>query len=319
MLNKNKIKLRPVKQYQVSEIKKYILNNIHEQNIYLPPLVATTNETHKNKPQSLNIIDGSKRLMALKQIPPVLDMRLKNDERLKETYLAEAEIKNTSIAVQVYENLNEKEQDQLYIDFNTKGKKVTVSKRIAYDSRNDINHITKEILLRHVELREDARVEMEKHNVVKPSNTKLISLSQLRKLVSVFIRGSVTKKDLNKSKIDSFLNREQYINLIQDWFDLLFDCHPAKTIGDYNKTILASWPMLLAVCTYANEGLEAKNIDQRQVIMTERMEKIKKIDWSIHNKKWLTFDGEIKGVKKCYYLSDNKKNLENIISWLKSF
>lgn len=318
MMKGGQIRTRPVKQYQVREMKKYILANINDNNVYLPPIVASADKIGSGYPEKLDIIDGSKRLTALEQIPQEIEFRLQNDEGLKETYLAEAVLNNSSLGFQVYEGLSKKEQDQLFIDFNTKGKKVAISKRIAYDSRNDINYITNEIILRHYELKDDAKIEMEKSHVVKPPNKKLMSLSQLRNLVSIFIRGRLTEVDLEKSKIDGTLNREEYINLIYQWFELLFKCHPAKTIGNYEKTILAGYPMLLSICLYANQNLETVPFKERIGLMTERMTRLQKVDWKTGNEKWQTFEGARRGKRGYFYIDKNKTSILKVVSWLKS-
>jgi hypothetical protein len=78
---------------------------------------------------------------------------------------------------------------------------VSLSKRIAYDTRNEINRITNDILRDNGFLRE-AGVELEKRAVMRPTNQNLLSLSQL--------------------------HSEENSELITGWFRELFALHPAN-------------------------------------------------------------------------------------------
>ncbi|MFC7393022.1 DNA sulfur modification protein DndB [Scopulibacillus cellulosilyticus] len=320
MVEENKIKLRSARQAQVSEIKKYIFDNIKEQKVYLPPVVANCRPEDWNdgQPTRFEVIDGSKRILALHQLPSLIEQMLKEDQSLKKVFLADEELNDSSFGIQMFKGLTPEECDQLFIDFNTKGKKVALSKRIAYDSRNEINKITNELLIQNLDLKDVAGIEMEKHAVVKPPNKKLLSLAQLRNIVAIFIRGKITKQDLNKVDIDGFLSTNEYVHLLHLWFDKLFQCHSAKTIGDYEITILASYPMLLAIALYANEDLERVPFEKRQAVIEERMDRIRHIDWLITNKQWRKFKGNVRGRRNIYYLDKDKSSLNQIVGWLKS-
>lgn len=223
-------------------------------------------------------------------------------------------LKSVVISVQVFEGVSSTEADQMYIDFNTKGKKVSLSKRIAYDSRNAINQATKQVLQANEKLRE-AGVEQEKIAVVRPKNKNLLSLSQLRQLVALFIDGGTVSSKLAQDRV---LTREteETIELINFWFEELFKLHPVETIGNYDISIFASFPLLYAVGSYAIEGTEEIEETELKTQIKRRMEKLRSIDWSRDNPVWREFDGSERGKEKYFYLKNDKKNIKAITNWL---
>ncbi|KYC89948.1 hypothetical protein MXL46_10125 [Heyndrickxia sporothermodurans] len=319
MYDDGTLKLKEVQQHQVREIKKYITENATGGHIFFPPLVANTEVgalLRDSKPTKLSIIDGTQRIKAFLQLEEFIAKALKSDNPVESKlgFKLRYVLSNTELALQLFEGLSQKEEDQLYIDLNTKGKKVSLSKRIAYDSRNEINRITNKVLQLNHQLLE-AGVEMEKRAIIRPSNKKLLSLSQLRQLVEIFMTGGSGKKaDEIKNKLN--LNTEEFIQLINCWFELLFKLYPANKIGNYHETIFASYTMLKSLVVYANKGLEHESFDKRQKTMTERMKALSKINWKRTNKEWEQFKGARKGRDQYYYLTNDKENINKIVNWL---
>jgi len=319
MYDDGTLKLKEVQQHQVREIKKYITENAAGGQIFFPPLVANAEVgalLKDRKPTQLSIVDGTQRIKAFLQLEEFIAKALKSDNPVesRQGFKLKYVLCNTELALQLFEGLSQKEEDQLYIDLNTKGKKVSLSKRIAYDSRNEINRITNQVLQRNHQLIE-AGVEMEKRAIIRPSNKKLLSLSQLRRLVDIFLAGETGKKaDEIKNKLN--LNTEEFIQIINCWFLQLFELYPANRIGNYHETILASFTMLESLAIYANKGLEHELFEKRQKTMTARMMNVHKINWKRTNKEWEQFKGARKGKNQYYYLSNDKENIKHIVNWL---
>lgn len=131
LVHDGQVKLRHLNKLHVRAIKKYILENVVTEQIYFPPMVANVTCLGSEKPLELTIVDGNQRLAALCQIEELSYRAAKSDnpEEMKKGYKLLRFIQHTEVAIQIFEGLSEEEVDQLYIDLNTKGKKVALSKR----------------------------------------------------------------------------------------------------------------------------------------------------------------------------------------------
>jgi hypothetical protein len=263
------------------------------------------------------VIDGNVRVKAFYQLPQLIKEK---EASLEFSDICKAEklkafIENGSIAVQLFEGLPEDTINQLYIDFNTKGKKVALSKLISYDSRNEINQITNAVLNQNLDL-QIAGVEMEKSAVIKPKNPNLLSLSQLRKLIATFLKSDLVSS-VPKGVIASNLEKEEKVELIVHWFHYLFELHQPESIGDYKQTILSSFPLLNSIAYYSIKGTEDMNFDEKMMEMERRMKAIQSVDFSIHNPIWETFDGRVHTKEEVVLLQNSSKTIYQIADWLK--
>lgn len=313
------LKLRETNKVHVRMIRRYIFDNILTKNIYLPPIVAMIEEgsLEDGKPKKLTIIDGTQRMKALSELESVVTRTTNSDdeEEVKKGFNLHFALDDVEVAVQVFEGLSKNEADQLYIDLNTKGKKVSLSKRIAYDSRNEINQATNEVLASNHLLME-AGVEQEKNAVMRPKNKNLLSLSQLRQLVALFITGKTITSNQSLDLVQ-LLQTEENIDIINTWFEELFVLHPVKTIGNYEVSMLASFPLLTSIATYAIEGIEDLSFAEKKQVVVQRMRNLKQIDWTRDQPIWREFDGSKRGREKYFYLNNNKKNINAIVAWLR--
>jgi len=312
MVDEGKIELRSVNQAQVRSIKRYIEEAFGKKQVYFPPLVAHVAPEHNTK---WRLIDGSKRAAALVQLYKTNKKILEHYEDDKERVKLDILLNETEMGVHLFSGLTDEEQDQLYIDFNTKGKKVALSKLIEYDSRNAVNKIANEVLKRNV-LLQLAGVETEKRAMLRPANKKFLSLSQLRQVVALFITGNTYIKS-PEMDVKLLLEPEEYVKLIDDWLHQLFLLYPHEHIGNYEKTILASFTMILAIAYYVNEGLLSDPPPLRKETMRKRMEPLRLVNWDVHNREWEQFNGSYRGGKRLYFFNHDKQTLLNIVQWLK--
>lgn len=318
MYLEGRITIRDVSQYRVRAIKKYIIDNVNKENIYFPPLIACVNEggLDKGKPANFVIIDGSTRMKAFIQLEDLIMKAINSEKKpaVKAGYKLLHSFDEIEIAVQIFEGLSEREIDQLYIDLNTRGKKVALSKRISYDSRNKLNMITN-ILLNTNDQLKIAGVEKEKTAIVRPNNKNLVTLTQLRQLVSIFLTGRMSKNEID-SKITTTLSMEEIIDLINTFFHELFLLVPAKYVGDAEESMLSSYPVLISVVLYATGGLLHSSYETRKRVIIDRMQKLREIDWKRRNEEWLKFQGAIKGRKqKFYQITNTKQNINQLVTW----
>lgn len=320
MFTNGQISIRETNLLRVRSIKKYIFDNALTEKIYLPPLVANLMEGSLEDKQSvkLSIIDGTQRLKALSQLEEKILRALKMDgENVKKAYKLQSLLNQTDFAFQIFEGLTDDECSQLYLDLNMKGKKVSLSKRISFDSRNNLNNITNQILHSHPNL-QIAGVEMEKRAIIRPRNKNFLSLSQLRHVIGIFITGKLNH-NIDEKNLVFNLESHEYIGLVHQWFNELFTFSEPKRIGNYEESMLASFPMLISIALFANEKMENQPFLKRKEILISRMEKLKNVDWNPDNPIWKEFNGSYKGRPIMFYLSNDKRNIENLVRWLYSY
>ncbi|WP_251551239.1 DNA sulfur modification protein DndB [Neobacillus muris] len=316
LIKNGQVNLREVNKLHVRSIKKYILENVLTEQIYVPPMVATVDKLENEKPLELTIIDGNQRLKAFCQIEEMgyRAAKSENEKEMKKGYKLLQFIEDTEVAIQLFEGLTKEEADQLYIDLNTKGKKVALSKRIAFDSRNEMNFITNTILKTNKQLK-IAGVEIEKRAIVRPNNKKLLSLSQLRQIVAIFLTGKMIYR-VADDHYQTYLEAKDYIKLIHTWFQELFLLYPPERIGDFNESMIANNPLLISMAYYANKGLEKESMDDRKKELVKRMRQLQTVDFNRKNPIWKEFKGtERSGY---YYLFNVKENIEMLVTWLQS-
>lgn len=321
LVRNGQIQLRDTDQTRIRSIRNYLLENALTENIYIPPLIMNLEEGKINDSATMKlaIIDGSQRMKAFVQLEDSIFKALKSfdDTKVEQAYKLKYLIKETHIALQVFENLSEAEAAQLYLDVNLKGKKVALSKRISFDSRNHLNVITNQVLQSHSNLK-IAGVELEKHNIVRPKNKNLVSLSQLRQIVGIFITGHFATNIEDKIKT-TYLQNGEYIQLIHLWLDQLFKLCPPEEIGDYHQSMLASYPILIAVAQFANDQMENQPFTNRHEWIVKRMTSLQDVDWTPDNPIWQEeFRGMIKGRKPLFYLANDKSNMKKLRIWLYS-
>ncbi|MBD7938355.1 hypothetical protein H9655_15075 [Cytobacillus sp. Sa5YUA1] len=319
MVKEEQIKLRETSQKYVRNIRMYISDNIASQEIYLPPLVATTEPTEFTHylPRKLVLIDGVHRLKAYCQLEGLVDKYINSDnkEEIKLGYDLQNMLKKTQIPIQLFNGLTSSEAWQLYIDMNTKGKQVALSKKIEYDSREGLNLLTNRVV-HSVNGLQEAGIDKDKLMVVRPANEHFLSLTQLRKVVHIFITERIDIQ--NEQSIYLQLTQDQYVALIRLWFDYLFAMVPPHKIGNFHHSMLADFPLVLAVALYANKNCKNKDFSSRMKLMKKRMEALQGVDWSKGNPVWETFNGSVKGRKNMFFLNKDVASLRKIIHWLES-
>lgn len=317
LMDAGHIQPRDVMQRNVKLIKEYILSNIESGHVYLPPIVAgVKDETLEEKPQELLIIDGSARLKAIHQLKDYLDDDIDGDspEEIRHKYAKHKALKDTSLSVQLFEGLSREEMDQLFVDMNSKGKKVALSKLIEYDSRNDVNRITNQVLKSNRAL-SVAGIEIEKQALIKPNNKKFLSLAQLRKLVSTLLTGEI-KTTIPKNQLTEAGSLEKNVEFINFWFEKLFELHPCETIGDYPTTMLAGHPLLTALAHYSVRDLDGAEYNAKIKTIEERMNDLKGVNWDSNQRLWERFEGRENERWNYYQLTNDRKNIIEISNWL---
>lgn len=317
MENAGRLETRTTRKENVRKLRSYITENYSTGDIYLPPLVASCQEGELDvKPSRLVIIDGNHRLKAFLQLETYImkGMSSVNDVEYSKAINLRRVLDTIKVPFQIFEGLSIDEVNQLYIDHNRKGKKVGLSKRIAYDSRNKINVVTNRVLHSNARLK-DAGVEQEKNAVLRPGNKKFVSLTQLRNIVELFIREIETGQK-TKTDVDILIEEENYFALVNIWFKELFTLYPAESIGNFHVSMLANFPLLFAVASYAVDSIGGLEFEDQMKTVKRRMRSLSNINWERDQDFWTRFEGEIKGREDYFYLDRSKSNRRALIEWL---
>lgn len=314
MMQFDQLILRETSASHVRKIRKYITDNFVANAVYFPPVVAmiSANQSLDNgRPDTLIIIDGSSRVRAVTEFESTIFKLIQSDDEHDQRcgFMLKYRLKDMHIAVQIFEGLSEKEASQLYVDLNSKGKKVALSKRIANDSRNAINVATNYILSQYSPLK-DAGIESERISLIRPKNKKFLSLSQLRTLVMLFIGEQHRLKDLDEQEMAPIFQ------LLTNWFDALFTLCPVERIGNYHASILASFPVVLAIAQYACADIEEVKVSDQVAYVENRMKALQPINWARDADVWQQFNGSVKGKEGYYYIDNDKKTVQSIVEWL---
>lgn len=317
MENEGRLETRTTRKENVRKLRSYITDNYSTGDIYLPPLVASCQEGElEGKPTQLVIIDGNHRLKAFLQLETYIlrGMSSVNDVEYSEAINLRRVLDTIEVPFQIFEGLSIEEVNQLYIDHNRKGKKVGLSKRIAYDSRDKINVVTNRVLHANGQLKE-AGVEQEKNAVMRPANKNLISLAQLRQLVELFIK-EIDTGQKTKTDVDSLREEEYCIALVNSWFEELFMLYPAKSIGNFHESMLANFPLLFAVASFTVDSIGGLAFEDQMKTVQRRMRNLSTINWERDQDFWTRFEGDVKGREAYFFLDASKSNRKALIDWL---
>ncbi len=309
MVKEQQILTRDPYQHRIKSFKDYIEGNISG-DIFIPPIVL-----NKDKHSNFQVIDGSVRILALMQLERRIG-EMENSPDL-EDYTDSIKLRgfltHGYISAQIFEGLDEDNINQLYIDFNTKAKKVSISKLISYDSRDKVNVLTNNLLKGFPEL-VIAGIEKEKRAVMKPSNKNLVSLMQLKKLVATFLKSELISV-VPKINVINQYSEEENIELIKVWFNRLFEIVEPEIAGDYHKTMLSSFPLLNAMAYYAVKDAQILNFEQMKNHITEKMKAIQHLDYGHGNEIWKEFEGR-KEKHDYIILKNSQTNIRKIVHWL---
>lgn len=309
MVREQQIQIRSPYQHRIKSFKDYIEGNLSG-DIFIPPLVMNRDEYG-----SFQVIDGSVRIQALAQLEKrVIEKENSPDlEDYTDAIKLRHFLTNGYLSVQVFEGLEEDDINQLYIDFNTKAKKVSISKLISYDSRDKVNILTNNLLENFPDL-ERAGVEKEKRAIMKPSNRNLVSLMQLKKLVATFLKNDLIDA-VPKIQVINQYSGEQNIELIKTWFNCLFEIADPETIGDYTKSMLSSFPLLSAMAYYVVNDTQTLGFEKKRNHILKKMKAIQHLNYKHENKIWKEFEG--RRAKYDYIvLKNSQTNIRKIVNWL---
>lgn len=283
----NKNVNRDVSYNRLPRITKYINSYDAEPGIFFPAIVCAYSgnpiqdfDKEASKltipiDNCLVVIDGQHRIKAL-------------ENYISNNYIPDYkkhEVLNTDFTLQLYFGLNEEDMRNLFADINSNSVKVSMSLITAYDNRDILNVLTKEIYEISTDL-QILGVEFEKSKIVKPTNSNFITSARLKKFISLILFG---KKLLNNTE-EKILkeNYDQILSFLERLFYLLCDSFPKDPENIFkhvlcHEAVQNSLALILHLKIFNNKELYAA------MNWEEFMEIGSIIDWSITNDLWKKF------------------------------
>lgn len=298
---------RDIGQERVRRLKKYIETYDTEIGIYFPSVILAasfknmaedlTVASHGNVPvlhfsdrATLTVIDGQHRIKALESFKRTCD----DLERL-------TDVLNSTVTVQIYLGLTKDEQRSLFLDINSKSKKVPLGLAFQFDERDPFNRLIKD-LLKEYSIFDVVKVS-QKSSMRRPQNKEWISYTRFHRFLSFLLFDRMnpsprTEKILVKNYVESkdFINR---------YFEVLTHAIPGEW-GDVNEMVLGNEAVQNALAIASHRrfiSYNSKDEIQFSPDWTDQVEALTLMDWSPGNS---IFEDVMVQLKQYRGFKDNK-------------
>ncbi|UTR06986.1 DGQHR domain-containing protein [Alkalihalobacillus sp. LMS6] len=297
-------------------IVKYIKQGSEELGIYFPAFVFSfrgdlnqvdvgMQKLRLENENDLVIIDGQHRLKALDQfyLGELNNINLNNSNF------------ESSITAQIYIGLTIEQERNLFIDINSKSKKVTNSLITKYDSRDIMNILTTDLYKISSHVR-SLGIQFDKSRVYRPRDTEFTTSVKFKIFLSIILFG---KNSLNSADLHLIRNNyDETLNLLAKFFDVFVHAIPVVP-GDISKFSLGDDSMQKALANYLFKTI---TIDGNFLMWVgnweDEVKAISDFNWSINNPvlKSLYTDNYVGSNKQHFYSLNNSLigELESIIT-----
>ncbi|MCM3068517.1 DGQHR domain-containing protein [Priestia flexa] len=255
----------------------------------------------------LKVLDGQHRIKALE------DLVSKTEDPYRKEILL-----NSTLTAQIYFNLVEQDERNLFADINSNAKRISMSLITKFDTRDifrvlirDIYHTSKPL--------QNAGVEFNKSRIVRPTSTLFFTAARLRAFIMKLLFGRITNLSKKNEKILE-KNYDDILVFLEKFFNVFFDVLP-KTPGDVKSHVLGHEGIQNSIALYLNEliFLESSGKDDIQWIdnWEDELEKFRFLNWKVTNPLWQPYlmDSRPGTVHEFKILIDNRP--DNIIRILK--
>lgn len=264
--------------YHVADIQKYIQYGMEGKNIYFPPIILSARgrgtydkdlqEYRLRFDEKLTMLDGQHRIKAFESIMKRLSIRTDAQSQAQLSYVS-----NFPFSVQIFMDITNEEEKQLFTDVNTKASKVSNTLLIMYKSDDLCSQLVKDIIENHPTIPEDMFEVRSKY-----TKTKFMTAATLHNII-------VTLNDrlLHTQRADSKITEETYhiykektvefLDLLNTYFS--FNLHGRSQSIIYIPKVLSGLAFFIA------DALEKDPTTTMEKLFEEY---IKKIDWSHNNR-----------------------------------
>lgn len=231
--------------------------------------------------------------------------RIKAIEKYVEKNSEDVNFKKNTVTIQVYFGLSKDDERQLFVDINSKAKRVSRSLVMQYDSREISNLLVNE-LYKNCKILQAVGVELEKSKVQRPGNTAFATGLRLKTFLYYLLYG---KKTLSKK--DEELLHKHYDDVVSfsvRFFDELLGGGPEKP-GDVRQYILGHEPVQNAIAMFFNETFITFDQHGLQImgVWEDAVEELAGLDWSVNNVVWRRM-GTTKTTNQGQYLGFNESD-----------
>lgn len=277
---------RDINKPRIPKIVSYINKFDSEPGIFLPAIMCAysgdpvrdfnpkTNILAIPMNERLTVIDGQHRIRALESY-----LQSYHFDDIRKNSILESDL-----TLQLFFGLSEQNMRDLFVDINSNAVKVSMSLITAYDNREVLNVLVKDLYEISNSL-QTAGIEFNKSKIMRPHNMKFSTSMRLKKFISILL---FNKKILN-SKEEGGVKRQydHILSFLERFFYYFFDILPERP-GDVLQYVLGHEAVQNAIAHYLNKNLIYFENDTLHWVMDweERLEDLANINWSIKNINW---------------------------------
>lgn len=285
---------------RISEITRYINTYDKKIGIYFPSIIVAATEDPVdieemqikfNESIRFIILDGQHRMKALE----AYKNKEQNPERL-------SDILNSTLTVQIYFNLSKHEQRKLFLDINSKSKKVSNSLAFQFDTRDPLNTMIKDLLSTERKNRLSLLKIDQKSRIVRPHNKSWMSISRFNRFLSYFLFNTV--KTSNKTALMLSNNYIETLTFVERYLENLLDVFP-EDFGNVQKQLLGHEALQNALAIASHENFISWENGQLKVAdhWEDMIEILGELDFSVDS---LDYQNLLAPGKNYKQFKDNK-------------
>jgi DNA sulfur modification protein DndB len=272
---------RDIETDRVALISKYIQYGLEGNDIYFSPLIFSARgrgefdpvhgEYYLNMSQRLVILDGQHRIKAFELLKNRLEAMIEstpNDTKLTAVYHT---LINFPITIQIFLDLDQNKERQLFTDVNTKSSAVNNTLLVMYKIDDLYGELVREVVQSHPTINPD-----EFECRAKTTRTKLATAATIYLVANALNEGSFHRKQNNKINPENFKtfkkNTEMFLTLLRKYT-------PTEAI-DRDKYVVYSSNVMVAIAKFVHDTCQK----HPKITMEEIFKRtIYPIDWSHKN------------------------------------
>ncbi|WP_311079576.1 DNA sulfur modification protein DndB [Paenibacillus polymyxa] len=227
--------------------------------------------------EQLVIIDGQHRIKSLESLinNQKIDVERKN------------KILESDVTLQLYFGLSKDDMRNLFADINSNSVKVSMSLITAYDNRETLNILVRELCGLSKSL-QAVGIEFNKSTIIRPKNLNFSTSVRLKKFICILL---FNKKILNlKEEKLLKINYDYVLSFLERFFYQLISIFPEKP-GNALKYILGHEAVQNAIAYFLNKQIISNTNDTISWVFDweEKIEDLINIDWSVTNPIWVKY------------------------------
>lgn len=242
---------RDIQHHKILKLNKYLDEIDSELGIYIPAIILSHegNEPIKEdnffifeKKKNFIVLDGQHRIKAFEYF-----LENNTDKSKKNTIL------QSKITTQIYFNLTDREKRQLFIDINSRARRVSKNLAVKYDDRDPVNTLINDLLKNEKNnplLK--MGVDRDKSRIVRPSNKNWISARRLSYFINYLLFGVTRLSETNKSILKN--QYEEVLSFLQQYFVFLESSLPSNP-GEVKENILGHEALQNAIAVVSHNNI----------------------------------------------------------------